>query len=238
MAGQYGKMGWCSVLKATEAPLQASLRSGKGNIRKERVACRGYPCVFGDFPLKKGIYCNENIARQAMQQNFPGQWKIAEEQAEIKRWKCCQVFVFFSQKELLRHAFRLAFGKIPFFPGDRAFPEGHAHESSLPRLLLGPAHKSCPACEFPMFQSDRQMPLSSPFNVHAHSCSPWSVLCMAFLWLLSMTPVAWSTDCSLACWQVPWLFPYVFCLKKERGGRLGLCAFVVKTVKFLKLLKW
>lgn len=138
MAGQYEKKRGGSALKATEAPLQASLRSGKGNIRKERVACRGYPCVFGDFPLKKGIYCNENIARQAMQQNFPGQWKIAEEQAEIKRWKCCQVFVFFSQKELLRHAFRLAFGKIPFFPGDRAFPEGHAHESSLPRLLLGP----------------------------------------------------------------------------------------------------
>lgn len=32
---------------------------------------------------------------------------------------------------------------------------------------FGPAHKSCPACEFPMFQSGRQMPLSSPFNVHA-----------------------------------------------------------------------
>lgn len=74
-------------------------------------------------------------------------------------------------------------------------------------------------------------------STYTHSCSPWSVLCMAFLWLLSMTPVAWSTDCSLACWQVPWLFPYVFCLKEERGGRSGLCAFVSKTVKSLKLLK-
>ena len=122
MAEQYGKKGWCSALKATEAPLQASLRSGKGNIRKERVACRGYPCVFGDFPLKKGVYCNENIARQAMQQNFPGQWKIAEEQAEIKRWKCCQVFVFFSQKELFEACLSACLWKAALLSGWQDFP--------------------------------------------------------------------------------------------------------------------